>query len=165
MRPIQLVERSEPIAERNIAFREYLGPQGSASQGGAGVLLGYLGRSTGKVRCQPIQRDAPKAKAPSHQLVEGVTTYHDIASGTGTGIPRGSRPDQAVECFLFYQCDITLPGVGIATATRIKAITDNTTSGHHMGRRQRQHGRAGSSGNVEGDHTTVHMFTSSALVQ
>jgi len=98
-------------------------------------------------------------------LVEGIAAYHNIASGTGTGIPHDPCPDQAVERFLFYQCDITLPGVGVATATRIKAITDNTTSGHHMSCRQRQHGRTGSSGNVEGNHTTVHTLTSSAPVQ
>ena len=66
MRSLHLVERSEPISERNIAFREYLGPQGGAGQGGAGVLLGCLGRSAGQVRCQPVQRDVPKAKALPH---------------------------------------------------------------------------------------------------
>jgi hypothetical protein len=34
-----------------------------------------------------------------------------------------------------------------------------------MGRSQRQHGRASSSGNVEGDHTTVHTLTCSVTIQ
>jgi hypothetical protein len=98
-------------------------------------------------------------------LVQRVAAYDNIASSTGPGISGGSCLDPGVERFLFYQCDITLPGVGIATATRIKAITDNTACGHQMDRRQRQHGRAGSAGNVEGNYTTIHTLTSSTSVQ
>ena len=39
MRSLHLVERPKLISERNIAFREYLGPQSGSGQGGAGVLL------------------------------------------------------------------------------------------------------------------------------
>jgi hypothetical protein len=63
---IRLMARLQTASECNIAFREYLGPQGSAGQGGTGVLLGYLGQSTGQVRCQPVQRDAAQTKAPPH---------------------------------------------------------------------------------------------------
>jgi hypothetical protein len=65
--------------------------------------------------------------------VEGVAAYHNIASGTGTRISSAPCPDQDVERFLLYQCDIALSSVSIATATHIKTVTDNTTSGHQMG--------------------------------
>jgi hypothetical protein len=96
--------------------------------------------------------------------VESVAAYDDIASGTSTGPPAGCRIDQEVERFLLYQGNIALPVVGSAATARIKAVPDNPTSRHQMGCSQRLHGHAGSAGNVEGDHTTVHILTSSVSV-